>query len=48
MLGANTIPLTILVDSQGRVLDKARGAYEWDSAETVDVIANTFHINLKH
>ncbi|OGS96744.1 MAG: thiol-disulfide isomerase, partial [Gallionellales bacterium RBG_16_56_9] len=27
MLGANTIPLTILVDAQGRVLEKARGAY---------------------
>jgi thiol-disulfide isomerase/thioredoxin len=48
MLGANTIPLTILVDAQGRVLDKARGAYEWDSAENIDVIANTFHIKLKH
>lgn len=48
MLGANTIPLTILVDAQGRVLDKARGAYEWDSAETIDVIANTFHIKIKH
>jgi len=48
MLGANTIPLTILVDAQGRVLDKARGAYEWDSAETIEVIANIFHIQLKH
>ena len=48
MLGADTIPLTILVDAQGRVLDKARGAYEWDSAKTIDVIANTFHIKLKH
>ena len=48
MLGANTIPLTILVDAQGRVLDKARGAYEWDSAESIDMIANTFHIKLKH
>jgi thiol-disulfide isomerase/thioredoxin len=48
MLGANTIPLTILVDAQGRVLDKARGSYEWDSAESIDVIAKTFHIKLKH
>lgn len=47
MLGANTIPLTILVDAHGRVLEKARGAYEWDSPETVDAIAEIFHIKLK-
>ena len=48
MLGANTIPLTILVDVDGRVLIKARGAYEWDSPQAVDAIAKTFHIKLKH
>lgn len=47
MLGANTIPLTILVDAQGRVLEKAHGAYEWDSPETVDAIGKIFHIKLK-
>jgi thiol-disulfide isomerase/thioredoxin len=47
MLGANTIPLTILVDAQGRVLDKARGAYEWDSPEIIGEIESTFHIKLK-
>jgi thiol-disulfide isomerase/thioredoxin len=48
MLGANTIPLTILVDAQGRVLEKARGAYEWDSQEIVDAIGKVFQIKLKH
>ncbi len=48
MLGANTIPLTVLVDAHGRVLDKARGAYEWDSPEIIGVIESTFHIKLKH
>lgn len=48
MLGANTIPLTILVDADGRVLKKARGAYEWDSPQIVDAISETFHITLKH
>ncbi len=48
MLGANTIPLTILVDAQGKVLEKARGAYEWDSPEIVDSIGEVFHIKLKH
>ena len=48
MLGADTIPLTILVDAEGRVLEKARGAYEWDSPETIDAIGQVFHLKLKH
>jgi len=48
MLGANTIPLTILVDAQGKVLEKARGAYEWDSPEIVNAIGEVFHIKLKY
>ena len=48
MLGANTIPLTILVDADGRVLAKARGAYEWDNAVTIDEIGKAFNIKLKH
>jgi thiol-disulfide isomerase/thioredoxin len=47
MLGANTIPLTILVDAQGKVLEKARGPYEWDSPEVVDAIGKAFQIKLK-
>ncbi len=47
MLGANTIPLTILVDADGRVLEKTRGAYEWDSPEMVDAIGEVFHIKLQ-
>lgn len=48
MLGANTIPLTILVDAQGKVLEKAHGAYEWDSPEIIAAIEETFHIKLQH
>jgi thiol-disulfide isomerase/thioredoxin len=48
MLGANTIPLTILVDDQGRVLEKVRGAREWDNPEIIDAIAEVFHIKLQH
>jgi len=47
MLGADTIPLTILLDAQGRVLEKARGAYAWDSPETVDAIGQVFHLKLQ-
>jgi thiol-disulfide isomerase/thioredoxin len=48
MLGANTIPLTILVDADGRVLKKVRGAYEWDSPNTIDAIGEVFHIKSVH
>ena len=48
MLGANTIPLTILVDADGRVLEKVRGSREWDSPKTIDAIGEVFHIKLKH
>jgi thiol-disulfide isomerase/thioredoxin len=46
MLGANAIPLTVLVDARGRVLMKVRGAREWDSPEIVDAIGETFRIML--
>lgn len=46
MLGANRIPLTVLVDGQGRVLHKVFGAKEWDSPETVEAIAKAFGLRL--
>ena len=48
MLGANTIPLTIFVDEHGRVLEKVRGAREWDSTNITDAIGEVFHIKLIH
>lgn len=42
LLGADRIPLTLLVDAQGRVLQKVYGAKEWDSPEAVAVIAKAF------
>ena len=47
MLGANTIPMTILVDPHGRVLVKARGKREWDSPKIVAAIGEVFDIELK-
>jgi thiol-disulfide isomerase/thioredoxin len=41
MLGASTIPLTVLVDSQGRVREKVRGARQWDSPESLALIKQT-------
>ena len=46
MLGADRLPLTLLVDAQGRVLAKYYGAKEWDSAEAVDLIARTLGVRM--
>jgi len=46
MLGADRLPLTLLVDPQGRVLAKYYGAKEWDSPEALQVIAKTFRIKM--
>ncbi|MDD3935710.1 TlpA disulfide reductase family protein [Rhodoferax sp.] len=42
MLGANRLPLTLLVDAQGRVLNKIVGAREWDSVQSQQLIRTTF------
>jgi thiol-disulfide isomerase/thioredoxin len=42
MLGASRIPLTVLVDADGRVVDKIYGAREWDSPESLQLIRNAF------
>jgi len=47
MLGANTIPLTILVDERGRIIEKIRGFQEWDKPETVKLINQKLHLKLK-
>ena len=44
MLGANTIPLTVLVDAQGRVLAKIRGSRDWTSPASIALVEKTFRI----
>jgi len=46
MLGASTLPLTVLVDAQGRVLDKIHGARDWDSPESLALVRKAFHTRL--
>ena len=46
MLGADRLPLTLLVDAQGRILSKHYGAREWDSPETVKLIGKAFQLKL--
>jgi thiol-disulfide isomerase/thioredoxin len=42
MLGATRIPLTVLIDSDGRVVDKIYGAREWDSPQSLQWIRTAF------
>lgn len=45
-VGANTIPLTLLIDAQGRVLEKVRGAQDWDSRDIIKAIGQTYNIEM--
>jgi thiol-disulfide isomerase/thioredoxin len=42
MLGASTLPLTVLIGPDGRVLKRIYGAREWDGAEALQLIDATF------
>jgi len=42
MLGASHIPLTVLVDADGRVVQKISGARDWDSAASRLLIDGAF------
>lgn len=44
MLGANRLPLTLLVDAKGRVLHKVVGARDWNSPESVKLISQVFRL----
>ena len=46
MLGANRIPLTLLIDANGKVLKKVRGFQQWDSPETIKMIGAVFGTKL--
>ena len=42
MLGASSIPVTVLVDAKGRVVARFQGARDWDSAESIRLIERAF------
>ncbi len=44
MLGADHLPLTLLVDAKGRVLSKTYGAKEWDSPQERANIAKILRV----
>jgi thiol-disulfide isomerase/thioredoxin len=43
MLGATRLPLTVLIDGNGKVLEKIYGAQQWDSPDALRLIDETFH-----
>lgn len=45
MLGAEKLPLTVLVDANGRVMDKISGAREWDSPQAMRHIQKTLRLS---
>jgi len=46
MLGASAIPLTVLVDAKGLVVQKIRGSREWDSPESLALIGKALHVKM--
>jgi len=44
MLGAEHLPLTLLVDAKGRVLSKTVGARDWDSEAALSMIRTVFRL----
>jgi hypothetical protein len=46
MLGANRLPLTLLVDAKGKVLAKVYGAQAWDSPQALAMIGKTLQVKL--
>jgi thiol-disulfide isomerase/thioredoxin len=47
MLGANSIPLTLLVDAKGKVLYKVRGSKDWTRSEWIGMIQVLFDIKIE-
>jgi thiol-disulfide isomerase/thioredoxin len=43
MLGASRLPLTVLIDGNGRVLEKIYGARQWDGSDALRLIDEAFH-----
>jgi thiol-disulfide isomerase/thioredoxin len=42
MLGASSVPLTVLVDAEGRVIEKVFGARQWDGPDALKLIGEAF------
>jgi thiol-disulfide isomerase/thioredoxin len=47
MLGASQLPLTVFVDADGHLLKRIYGARQWDAADSLWLIDDTFHHGLR-
>ncbi len=47
MLGASTIPLTVFIDADGRVIDKVSGSFTWDSDRAIKAIGGILKVDLQ-
>jgi thiol-disulfide isomerase/thioredoxin len=45
MLGASRLPLTVLIDADGRVVGRIYGARQWDGADELRLIDDAFRKN---
>ncbi len=44
MLGADRLPMTLLVSADGRLIKRIVGAREWDSPESINLIVHAFRL----
>lgn len=47
MLGANRLPLTVLVDGEGRVIKKIAGSRAWDGPEAINLVTQAFRLKVE-
>ena len=45
ILKADRLPLTVLVDADGRIIKRIYGARNWDSPEAINLITQAFRLN---
>jgi thiol-disulfide isomerase/thioredoxin len=48
MLGATRIPLTVLIDADGRIVERVYGERVWDSPGEIARIRRAFHLDTRH
>lgn len=47
MLGADRLPLTVLVDEDGRVIKKIFGSRDWNSPEALNLVTQAFRLKAR-
>ncbi|PKO36715.1 MAG: TlpA family protein disulfide reductase [Betaproteobacteria bacterium HGW-Betaproteobacteria-6] len=47
LLGADRLPLTVLVDDEGRIIKKITGSRQWDSPESINLVTQAFRLKIR-